>query len=390
MDIGQKLPALSRLFNPFSRRGVVWLWDYYPRVCLALTVVTASIGYLFLFLPPLLLLMLPGDIYAAIVAAESLGDWGLVLIQLFTFMLGGLFTYVLIKLRLPLPTGLELTRDKFPQLFESLDELRAAYGNPRIHRVVLRDSLDVRVVKTPRTGFPLVTTNTLVIGLQALQSMSPSYLRVQLARRVGQLSGKHNRITGWLYFLHDLWAQYQHGLQGPHPMLVQPICWFFRTYAPVYQVCAVGAIRQDELEADRYALDTVNEQETVEAIVHQIVTNDFLKNRYWPKVKQRVNSSGNPQFLPHAHLSAAIRNKMTKDDIKSSLLRAMNDDGDYRSDMPTFTERLANIGRSKPLAPKPLGETAGERYLGNALGKSISMFDKLWLKRHGTRGKTRA
>jgi hypothetical protein len=376
LALRNKLALFDSYINPFNRRGALRLSRYHPRAYLLLTLSAAVGGYAFLFLFPLLLLTMPLAVYFSLPSVETPLQWFLVGFQLMLAVLGAAGTVTIATMRFPMPSGLELDKRRFPRLFELLNEVGGAYGDPRIDRVVLRDRFEVRVVKTPRSGFSFTTRHTLVIGLPLLLTLSPIDVHVLIARRVGQLAGRQSRINSWLYYLRDLWVQYHSHCNNHHAWLARPLCSFFNWYVPRYRALSLGAARRSELGADLYALQAINDRDVARAIGGQVMIDDYLMRRFWPEVVETMQSSMKPETMPHARMAELFQGGLPAEEMENLLKRVAAKRSNPDSTMPSLTERLDNIGHRKPLQPKPMAVSAAQFYLGNACDSCIKVIDK--------------
>jgi len=371
-----KLTLFDSFFKPFSRHGALMLSSRQARIYRMLAMVSGAGGYLFLLLFPALLISMPVLLYYSIQPVMSDTQWFLVTVEGLSLFIGGVMTYAIFTMRFSLPSGLELTEARFPRLFELLQELGDIYGEPRIDRVVLRDRFVVRIVKTPCNGFAFSTTRTLIIGLPVLLAMSPLDVHVLLARRVGQLAGKRNRLGSWLYFLRDMWDQYVSSCARQSSPLARPVCSFFQSYAPLYRSFSVGVARSSELDADFYALQAINDRDVARGITCQVLTEAYLCHTYWPEVLETAGASGRPESLPHAGMAKVFEHGLSDDDVEATLERVKKKKKDGRSAIPPLADRLENIGHRKPLLPRPLPVTAARFYLGGAYDRCIEVIDK--------------
>ncbi len=385
MELRARFSLLDRLLNGFDLHGslcrsIVQLSNRYPRSWLIFTIMVAGIGYAFILLFPYLVFSMSRAIYPTVILMQTPQDWLILVPQICSLFIGAVFTYALFTMRFTPLAGRVLTEQEAPRLFGQLAQLRKAYGKPRIHRVILDEGDDVRVIKTPRTGFPLLTTTTLVIGLPLLQTVSPRHFRVLLARRVGQLSDRHNQISGWLFHLKSIWLQYRdqrHGNSLPSRVFGH----FFALYAPVYNAVALGISRREEINADRHAHSIINDQEIVEAISFHAASRDFLASRYWPTLKRMAaRTAGKLDYLPYEHMTTVARKGLTVAALNAATHRLLNID-DLRSDRPALGERLENLGHSGPLALQALKATAAELLLEGSLAAIVNDFHERWLDR---------
>lgn len=376
LALRNKLAIFDSYINPFNRRGALRLSRYHPNAYLLLTLFAAVGGYLFLFLFPALLVSMPAMLYFSVPAATTPWQWCAVASEALLAVIGATGTLAIASMRFPPPSGLELEACGFPRLFELLQELGDTYGNPRIDRVVLRDRFDVRVVKTPRSGFSFTTTHTLVIGLPLLLTLSPIDVHALIARRIGQLAGRQSRINSWLYYLRDIWVQYQPNCNHRRASLAQPLCAFLRWYVPRYRSLSLGAARWSELGADIYAIQAINDRDTVRAICGQAMIDDYLSRVFWPEVVKTARSSMKPEKMPHARMAELFNGGLPDEELAVLLKRVAGRRSNPGSTMPSLIERLDNLGHRKPLPLKPMSVSAAQFYLGNAGEQCIKVIDK--------------
>lgn len=379
MEISRYLPFLNKWVNPLQDAYFFKLKEKYPRLSFGLSISIALFGILFLLMFPYLLLTLPSELYDTVIHAKELKDWIDAVIQLVLLGLSGAFIWAIYKLKFSLPTGLDVSTEKFPHLFKLIDELRDEFGKPRIDRIILRDKYDIHVIKTPRSGMPFLNTRTLIIGLPVLQTMSPLYFRALLARRIGQLSTQHTPVTTRLYFLNDIWAQFNKSCKHSKNVFTKILSYFFQLYSPLYQMLLMPLLQEEELEADSYGMDLINDRDMVECLVYEEVLIHFLQHKFWPKIHHLAKRSKTPEFLPYSQMTKVVKAGITDDEISETIQTALKLEINHPAPMPSLASRLNHLGHAKPLPPKRLTKTAAEYYLGSSLGKIIELFDKRWL-----------
>ncbi|MFK5913427.1 MAG: hypothetical protein QM484_03560 [Woeseiaceae bacterium] len=351
-----------------------------PKVSFALSLLIATLGILALLLFPYLVLTLPFDIYSAAMSAAELKDWIDSAILLIVLGLSGAFSWAIYTLRFSLPKGLDVSKEKFPHLSKLIDELSEEFGNPKIDRIIISHQYEIKVVKTPQAHTPFLNTSTLIIGLPVLQTMSPLYFKALLARRIGQLSTQHSPVTTRLYFLNGIWQQFLKSCQRSKNIFAKTLGYFFRVYNSLYQTILTPWLQQQELEADSYGMDIINDTDMVECLVYEEVVTKFLDNKFWPKIYHMAKRSKKPTYMPYSQITKVTKAGITDDEISETIQKALKQDNKYTSIMPTLPERLNQFGHSKPLPPKRLNKTAASYYLGNSLEQIIAVFDKNWLK----------
>jgi hypothetical protein len=146
---------------------------------------------------------------------------------------------------------------------------------------------------------------------------------------------------------------------------------------------ALGIFRKEHLKADQYALELVNDEDVIEAIFLELITRDFINNKYFPKISQIARCSTGRDILPHGKMVDVVRNTLKKEVYTRFLAEVPDKPEDYKSSYPALTERVQNLGHYKPLFPSHISETAAECYLDNKLEKIIELMDEKWLMKYG-------
>jgi hypothetical protein len=376
----------SRLVNPLRwlniNRLLFPLVSRVPAMASILAMLAALPGFLLLFGVPLTAFLLLLQLPQQIAAVTTVVDWALVAASILTILFGSLVSWVIVRTPLKSPHGLPLDHTNAPGLLDLIDELENSYGHACVHRVVLRSDFDIQLIRTPRHGLPVLTTNTLMIGLPLLLSLPPSHFKALLARRIGQASGKHNRLSGWFYQLATIWRTYRDSYARHASPILKLLGSFFKFYLPVYRKLAFFTMRQDELEADSYALELVNDRDMAGVMSQEIITREFLQQKYWPKIKQLVRRGDTTRYAPYRQMSQIVQKSLTADDARNWLMAAINRPDNLTVIMPPLTSRLENIGHKKTGAPVPLTEVAAKEYIApQALNSIVDKFDQRWLKR---------
>lgn len=379
METSENMSFLSKWTSSFPKFNYFRIAEKFPRLNFAFSLFIAAIGFFVLLIFPYLLLTLPSDLYNTVVHADKLKDWIDSVIILVLLALSGAFCWALFKLKFSVPTGIDVTEEKFPNLIKLISELKDEFGKPRIDHIILRDKFEIRVIKTPRSGMPFMLKHTLIIGLPTLLSMSPLYFRALLARRIGQLSNKHTPVTTRLYFLTDIWSQFKVSCLHSKNKISKALGYFFRFYSPLYKTCLIPLVQKEELEADSYGMDLVNDRDMVECIVYEEVVTTFLKNKFWPKIFHMAKRSKTPEFMPYSQMTKVVKAGINNDEVSQTIQHALSKENGSSKEMPTLAKRLNHLGHVKPLPPKRLSDTAADFYLGSNQEKIIQLFDKRWL-----------
>ena len=364
---------VNRLLQPLAKR--------LPVLAKVLAAIAALPGLTLLYGFPIAAFVLLLQLPQRFSAATTIIDWVFFATSLFAMLLCSWMTWLIIRTPLRTPHGITLDHATAPALLDLIDELENHYGQASTHSVVLRSDFDIQLIRTPRFGLPILTTNTLSIGLPLLLSLPPSHFKALLARRIGQASGKHNRVSGWFYQLHSIWPIYRDSYTRQKQPAIRLLGNLFKYYVPFYEKLALFCVRQDELEADRYALELVNDSDMAGVMSQEIITRQFLQQKYWPKIKQLVRRGGGSSYAPFRQMTSVVKKSLNADEARSSLLAALNGPDNLMETMPPLKTRLDNIGHQKTGAPTPLHEAAAAAYIETiTLNKIIDKFDQRWLK----------
>lgn len=347
------------------------------RLRLAASGVAAAVGYGWFATPFVLTGLLGIALPAGIAKAASWSDWLWVAVSGAAFLLCAAAAGALARLRLPPIAGHELSRSQVPALFTEVDELCRFYGVPPVDRICLSEDFAVELLARPRWGLPFAMQQTLRIGLPLLLTLSPVQCRVQLARRIGQGSLRHNRWSGRLSTLRHIWGQYR--LAGPPAPAALATRAAFRLFVPAYLALSRGVARDDELEADRYALDLLNHEDVVEGLGAAIVAERFLRERFWPKLQSLAARADTTAPPPYDSMNRVYRRGLKAEDARRWLAEAMEAPGTPL--LPPLRERLHRLGHDTPVPPRAAEGSAAAALFGDALPAVIERFDRRWQRR---------
>jgi len=229
-------------------------------------------------------------------------------------------------------------------------------------------------------ALPVWSTNTLVIGLPVMQCLSPEQFECMVARRIGQLSKRYNPVTNWLYQLPSVWQQYRVSYNQQKGIGIEPLKWFYSVYAPMYAMVSVYAARQDELNADTYAMELFNDKDVLEMITADALCRWYLHNQYWPAVAKIASIETKSLPAPHTKMSSAVRTIKNGEQLDKLIDNAYREQPLGSNAMPSLQDRISNIGHQKPRMKNDTIENAAMFYLGDSVKGVVDVIDKLWLK----------
>ena len=370
--------------NHFARRHYPWalsssvLAERHPRLYIGLALLLMGLGYAFLLLFPALVFAGATVLVKALPHVKTAEHWIVVEVW-FGILLFCLFlSQRVFQLQFPRIQGVKLSKELVPGLFAQLAEARKFTTRPAIRNIVLTDQFELRIEETPRFGYPFWTSNTLVVGLPLLQTLSQEQLHGLLMRRLCQYASGRLRPSHWLFRTRLLWRNYLDALDNKRRFGEAPMRWFFSVYTPLFELLTLPAARLDELAADSAALEWLNDKDYFTALKSSTIAGIFLDTQYWRKVHQTALKNPAASLNPFAkleHISGHLKSEAFRGKWLQSAFSA---EQDFCSAMPALRLRMENIGHST-LRDVPLVEqTAAAVCLGDARKNYVPLIDKLW------------
>jgi Zn-dependent protease with chaperone function len=369
--------ARSLLLKPYG--FIKSLIHRFPRFYLGCVVLLALSGYAYVLLFPLLVPIGLLNIYE-IFALGDIANWQAALTWSAVVLVAALVSYRITQIKPKTPVGLTLPEDKAPELFKLVQQHHAYFKRPEIHRIVITANYELDIIKTPMWALPVWSTNTMVIGLPVLQSLSKEQFECVIARRIGQFSKRYNTLTNWLYQLRAIWQQYRVIYRKQNGFGFQPLKWYFAVYAPLYKMVSLHAARLDELNADTYAMELYNHEVVLEMITADALCRWYLQNQFWPAVYKIASVEKKSLPAPHAKMASAVQTIKNGDKLDSLIDKVYKEKPRPGDAIPSLKDRVKNIGHDKPYMKKQTTGNAAESYLGTSHKGVIDVIDKLWLK----------
>jgi hypothetical protein len=337
------------------------LAELYPRLYLLFMAVFALLGYACLLLFPLLALAGVAGTYQALAAFPG-GAWLPLLAWLLVASSCGLVSYRLFQFRPSLPAGVVLDRSQAPALFQLVEDTRAHYAGPGIDHIVVTGEYQLDIVNTPVSALPVWSTRSLLVGLPLLQCLSTTRFQCALARRLGQHSGRTNRLLNWLYTLRSTWPRYREPAAGIDPAYL-PVCAVFSLYAPLYTVLSTVAARLDELQADSYAMELFSDEDVLDTVTTDAVYRLYLREKYWPAIRKLHEQDAMALTNIAAHMATVLNAGLQSGNIVQWIEQAMAAEQQWDDPWPLLVRRLENIGHVQACMSTGRIEPAAAGYL---------------------------
>lgn len=352
--------------------------DTHPKFYLGLALLLMLLGYAFLLLFPYLVVEGATVLAREIPNARTTEHWIVVEVWSAILLFCLLLSNQVFRLHFPRACGLKLSKDLAPDLFKLISEMQTYAVKLSIRNVILTDQHELRIEQTPRLGYPFACSNTLIIGMPLLQTLSEAHFRGELLRRMVQYSSGSLRPVHWLFRTRQLWRRYADALASRSRLAEAPMRWFFSLYAPLFEVLTLPAACRDELAADSAVLEWLNDRDYFETVKSRILAERFLNTQFWRKVHKHALQHPQKVMHPFAELERISSHLQSTEARQKCLQMAYEEQHDVTKAMPVLHQRMENIGQDKLREVPVVGKTAAEACLGEARGDFISILDKLW------------
>ncbi len=287
------------------------------------------------------------------------------------------------------PTGYQLKREEFPELYKEIDQLREKLDALPIHQVLLNYDLNASVVQTPRLGVFGWQYNTLTLGLELLLMLSPEEMRAVLAHEFGHLSKNHSRFAGWIYRVRITWQKVMDAFghaDGFGPGILRR---FFNWYVPRFSAYSFALARNNEYEADAISAELTSPAIASRALVNVHVAAPYVEEHYWDKFFKKADVAPQPEGPPYEGLSQfLVNNSQAKEEIKEGLKKELEQKTAYHNTHPALADRLKAMGEKK-ISFKTFDQSAAQVWLGKNYRKILQEFDSDWKEMNEERWRER-
>jgi hypothetical protein len=206
-------------------------------------------------------------------------------------------------------------------------------------------------------------------------------LNLAINRQLAHLARPYRRLSGWVYFIGKIWCQYRSAHQnGWHPAsIVMRV--FFSCYAPLFNLLAQSAIREEEFYADR----VINYRDRNFALVDMLTTQSiharYLEDYFWPHLLNNAYRFKKPPYLPYASMEHHFRSKLDNQAAQLYLDNAMAEQPKPCA-TPTLKQRLNRLGIHNVLLPEMANQCATQYFSRQVLTTVIRQMDHIWIKTH--------
>jgi Zn-dependent protease with chaperone function len=298
------------------------------------------------------------------------------LLTIIVFVFQAIWTALTIKS--PLPVGLPLNRQEFPELAQLVDRLARDIGVENLKRIFLVPEFNASVVQIPKYGAFGFADNYLMLGLPLLQSVSPKQLIAILSHEFGHLSSNHSKFDTWIYRLSIAYSKLlaNSNSQDSSGAIFKV---FLNWYAPVLNAYSFVLRRRNEYMADRVAVKIAGASSTADALILIDVYALNLNEQFWSMVYQSVHEESTPPPDVFARLSSFVKQDIEIGKAQELLERCLSEKTNYADTHPCLLDRLQAIGYTNKInLPPQTNQTAAEKYLGNSLDSVTQRLNDVW------------
>jgi Zn-dependent protease with chaperone function len=354
---------VARTEEHAARRPTAYRWRVFGL---------AALGYLYLALVLGLLLGLFGVVVGSLTYTKAVGLKLLVVV-------GAPLLMVLraMWVKIKPPSGVALTRENSPALYQMLDDLRRRLKTPRLHHVLLTPDFNAGISQVPRLGLFGWHQNYLIIGLPLMKALTLEQFQAVLAHEFGHLSRGHGRVANWIYRLRIIWQRLNQAFTETRHwgrILIQP---FVKRYIPYFDATSFPLARANEYEADAASVRITSSRCAAQALTSVNIAGAYLAEKYWPAINLAAKDTPQPAFAPYSAFEAQDIKNVPTEVLRDWQEKALARKTSYADTHPSLADRLKAIGAQAEFAPPASGKGA-ETLLGPHRGQWESEFDERW------------
>ncbi|MCB1024827.1 MAG: M48 family metalloprotease, partial [Acidobacteria bacterium] len=282
------------------------------------------------------------------------------------------------------PEGIRLSREAFPEFFQTLDEITKSVNSPKPSSVLVGPDFNAAVLTVPRFGF-FGSKTYLMIGLPLMEAVSSEHFRAILAHEIGHISRNHGTNTSWIYQLRETWARFLENQELSESNKIEFLyTGFVNWYFPYFNAYSFVLAREQELEADRMAAELYGAKPLAESLIMVHVKGDYLDREYWKNVFDGAKSSNKPPDEVYSNMQRAFRRERNEASEMIALSKALKVRTDYNDTHPSLSDRLdflnydAVKNGSLEKLPAKAKTSAAEDYFGSYAENWTKEFDRMW------------
>lgn len=346
----------------------------------------AALGYASIFLLALIILVTCWYTFSPLFAGERIRA------PLTFACIVGLVTLVgmvrALWVRIAEPSGLRVTAEDTPRLYEAIEEVARKMGGVPVHSVSVSSDFNACIVQTPRWGIFGNYRNHLEIGLPLAMALNVNELKAVIAHEMGHLSQAHGKFGAWIYRQRVTWHALEAKFNNPVGIFDQILGAFYGWYAPYFYAYSFVLARNHEYVADRAAAHATSPAAIGAALTKLELAGRFLSEVFWKRLYDQVEKQPEPPYLPHAVMPRAFKaaeNQWARPDWLEQSLKSYAADDDTH---PSLSERLAALDL-EPSMPMHDAEHTALSLFHPATPMLVKFFDDEWQQDTGPKWRKR-
>ncbi len=310
-----------------------------PRVFLRKVVRIANRGRWFLAL-----------VWGAYVIAFFAAMWGCMLVQSeafawlvgMVFLFNGFLLYAPFNVRIEGLNGVRLRWKSCPRLFEEIDGVRKRLGIRKIHRVWLNEEMNAGAGQISRIGGVGPYRNELVLGLPLMEAVTMEEFRGILAHELAHLSRRHGRFLVRFVRLREGWSE---AAEGSEFLIVRLLLGAFaRWHWPMLKAHLHVLARQEELEADRLAMENYGREAIVSGKARMSMLDHLVMDDYIEELQRQTVANEEPPNDPVSQLIRQLAQPFDAAKVHRSLVKCLVDATEADESHPSLRDSLTAMG----------------------------------------------
>ncbi len=370
-----------------------------PRAYRLKVVLWALIGYLYMFIVPILL----GLVIVLIIFLATKISIGLIAglkpLIAATCIAFGCYVKAL-WVRFDPPRGNKLTRADFPELFTFVDSLSKKTG-VKVDHIMLTREMNASVVQHPRFGLFGFYENYVFIGLGLLLALTEQEFQSVLVHELGHLANHHSKRSAWIYSMRTRWSQIMTALDANSSFLLVVMMRFLDWYQPRFLTLTQVIARHQEREADRLAIEIAGADAHARSFLAITARENIITSTVLEKIYRSYPAEDSAPPDIYNKIAAAIAGEITDKDLLTKSIESIFTEKSQPFDThPAFSERirasaqvqaldgLSNTEKSAKLIEifelnKNIEKNAAETIFGTNYQKALDIANLEWQTQEG-------
>ncbi len=339
------------------------------------------LAYVYLLFFPIISIVLAWAIWLQHSQLNSYLDHIILASEIIALIISLRVSYYFLTASFPHTDDFYLQKNDANYFYTLLDEIQLECNSPPIHRICISDQYESKLIRTPTSAYPFKFTNTLVLGLPLIQSLSVQQLKIIIKRELLHMTEPKQHISAWFYNLRNLWPQYQRINKQHWSINFLFIQVFFSWYAPLYKLLSQAAARHEELYVDKQIYQQHHDESWVDILTTMGISQHFFNEIHFPHLMNKAYKHETPPYFPYESFERNLRTKIDNEFCQQWLDKTLNQT-DNLKDFPSFKQRLHNLKLKHIWLPNMNTTTSASSLLDDMLFILCQQMDDRWFKRN--------